>query len=85
MVEAQASGLRCLMSDNITTEVMITDLVESKSINEPPESWAKRVLETKDYERYSHANEVKAKGFDAESQIEFYTNLYINGEIGEEK
>ena len=60
---------------------MITDLVESKSISDTPEAWAKRVLETKNYERISHADEVRAKGFDAGAQIDFYTKLYLTGNL----
>lgn len=78
VVEAQASGLKCLMSDTVTDEVMITKLVEAKSITEPPKEWADRVLRTKDYERVSHAKEVAGKGFDSASQIDYYTKLYLN-------
>ncbi len=77
VVEAQASGLKCLMSDSVTDEVMITDLAESKSLTEEPAEWAKRVVMTKDYTRTSRAEEVKSKGFDSESQIDYYTNLYL--------
>lgn len=45
IVEAQASGLPCLMSDTICREVIATDLVETMSIELPPEAWAERVYE----------------------------------------
>lgn len=77
VVEAQASGLRCLISDSVTEEVIITELAKAKSLSETPEEWAKTVVETRDYSRTSHAEEVKNKGFDSESQIDYYTNLYI--------
>ncbi len=77
VVEAQASGLKCLMSDSVTDEVMITDLAESKSLAVEPAEWAKRVVMTKDYTRISRAEEVKSKGFDSESQIDYYTKLYL--------
>ena len=38
VVEAQTSGLRCLMSDSICTEVMATELVQAMSIKESPKS-----------------------------------------------
>ncbi|SDA65871.1 Glycosyltransferase involved in cell wall bisynthesis [Lachnospiraceae bacterium G11] len=78
VVEAQASGLRCLISDAVTNEVMITDLAEAKSLNDSPAEWAGRVIETRDYTRTSHAEEVKSKGFDSESQIDYYTKLYLD-------
>ncbi len=78
VVEAQTSGLRCLISDSVTDEVMITDLAEARSLTASPSEWSKRVVATKDYTRTSHAEEVKSKGFDLESQIDYYTNLYLD-------
>ena len=40
IVEAQASGLPCLMSDAICREVIATDLVETMSIEKEPKVWA---------------------------------------------
>ena len=79
VVEAQTSGLRCLISDSITDEVMITDLTESKSLDDPPLEWAKKIVSNKDYTRASRTEEVRRKGFDSESQIDYYTELYIGG------
>ena len=44
VVEAQAAGLQCLVSDTITTEVDITPLVSRMSIEEPPSMWARKIL-----------------------------------------
>jgi glycosyltransferase involved in cell wall biosynthesis len=79
VVEAQTSGLRCLISDSVTDEVMITDLTESKSLDDPPLEWAKKIVSNKDYTRASRTEEVRRKGFDSESQIDYYTELYIGG------
>ncbi len=40
VVEAQASGLPCLISDKITPMVAVTELVRRKSIDISPEDWA---------------------------------------------
>lgn len=40
LVEAQAAGLPVLMTDTITGEVALTDLVRTMSLSEPPEAWA---------------------------------------------
>ena len=45
VVEAQASGLQCLISDVITDEVDLTELVNRKSLQDQPETWAKKVLD----------------------------------------
>ena len=43
-VEAQACGLYSLLSDNITKEVALTDIVEYLSIDDLPINWAERIL-----------------------------------------
>ena len=45
VVEAQVSGLQCLLSDAITDEVNLTELVSRKSLQEEQEAWAKKVLD----------------------------------------
>ena len=76
VVEAQTAGLRCLISDSICGEVMITDLVHAMSLEDVPESWADYIEKTKNYERRGHLEEVKRAGFDVEMQagkmMEFY-------------
>ncbi len=46
VIEAQAAGLPCLISDRITKEVCITEAVESLPLE--AEIWAKRVLQLRD-------------------------------------
>lgn len=41
IVEAQATGLPCLISDSITKEVILSEWVENESINNSPLNWAK--------------------------------------------
>ena len=49
LVEAQASGLPCVISDNIPKQVQITDLIHPVSLERSPEYWSKKILEvTKD-------------------------------------
>lgn len=43
VVEAQASGLRCLLSDTITKDVELTDLLTYYSLGEGIEKWAKQL------------------------------------------
>ncbi len=43
VVEAQASGCKCLISDTITPDVMILDNAEMYPINEGPESWSRKL------------------------------------------
>lgn len=45
VVEAQASGLQCLVSDAVTPEVNVTELVSMRSINSEPRDWARKILD----------------------------------------
>lgn len=44
LVEAQAAGIPCVISDSITEEVKITNLIETVSLKEEANIWAKCVL-----------------------------------------
>ena len=76
VIEAQTAGLRCLISDTITDEVRITDLVESYSLDKTAAEWAAYVLEHCEYERRSRLSDVKKAGFDIQAQIERYQEIY---------
>ncbi len=77
VVEAQCSGLKCLISDTICEEVAVTDLVHTMSIEENPDRWADYIIETMEYERQDRVQEMQKAGFDvcaqAEKMAEFYT------------
>lgn len=79
VVEAQTSGLRCLMSDSICTEVMATELVQAMSIKESPEKWAEYIVDTQDYERSGHREQMEKAGFDVKAQAEIMTGFYETG------
>ncbi|MBQ9926666.1 MAG: glycosyltransferase family 1 protein [Lachnospiraceae bacterium] len=79
MVEAQTSGLRCIMSDTICREVVVTELVKIRSIEETPESWANDIEATADYERKTFVAEMQQAGFDVESQARKMLQFYKTG------
>ena len=76
LVEAQASGLRCLKSDVITNEVDVTDLVDALSIKEEPVIWAEKILQNVDYSRQNTYEIIKKSGFDISSSVSYLTNFY---------
>ncbi len=45
LVEAQAAGLPILMSDTVTPEAALTDLVKTLPLSEPPARWAETALQ----------------------------------------
>lgn len=80
VAEAQASGLRCLVSDQITREVALTELVAYRSIKEPAGRWARAVMEgSSDPDRKDHSAAIAAKGFDVRQQAERMAAFYLSG------
>lgn len=51
VIEAQATGLKCFVSDSITKEANITALVKYISLNQTSKEWANTILKDKDFER----------------------------------
>lgn len=81
MVEAQAAGLPCLISDGIPQECILTQgLVEIVPLAAGPEAWAERVLEKRNFPRTDRRAEIAAHGFDITTEAiklqEFYQNAY---------
>lgn len=85
IVEAQASGLPCLMSDTICREVIATELVETMSIEKEPKVWAEVLqrrmdaLVSKQENREKYAAKMAAAGFDVQAQAERMMRFYESG------
>lgn len=64
LVEAQASGLPCLISDKVPVECKMTEAVQQIPLNESPESWAEKAIAAAKTLRRDTYEEIKAAGFD---------------------
>ena len=81
MVEAQAAGLPCIISDKVPPECILTEgLVDVLPLSAEPEIWAAKILEKKNLPRTDRRNEIAAHGFDITTEAvklqEFYINAY---------
>lgn len=80
LIEAQASGLPCIVSDKIPIEAYLTDLVFPQKLSSSPEEWADAILEKRNTPRTDHSAEIAAHGFDITTEAvklqEFYLNAY---------
>lgn len=77
MVEAQAAGLPCIISDKVPPECVLTDgLVDIMPLSAKPEIWAEKILEKRSTQRTNHCGEITARGFDITTEAiklqEFY-------------
>lgn len=81
LVEAQAAGLCCLVSDTVTREAQATDLVTYLDIRQPAEVWARKILEKERYDRRDTCQEMVANGFDVGTQADGYRKFYLQGDV----
>jgi glycosyltransferase involved in cell wall biosynthesis len=79
MIEAQAAGLPCVMSDRVTGECVVTDLVTSLPIDDP-KRWAEEILAKKHTPRTDRLADIQRSGYDITAAAEKLTRFYLNGE-----
>ncbi len=77
LVEAQAAGLPCLISDTITQKTALTDQVRFLSLEASPESWAEAVWNGKAVSRSESCDKVRAAGYDIAEQAEKLQEFYL--------
>lgn len=78
IIESQAAGLKSIISDSITNEVMITSLVERLSLSLDASIWAQRVLENVNLqERKAYKNEIEHSGYDIMKTSKEYQDFCI--------
>ncbi|MFJ8260433.1 glycosyltransferase [Rummeliibacillus sp. NPDC094406] len=72
LVEAQATGLNCIISDTITLDVDLTNLVEFKKVESNLNEWKHCITTLKmDQYRSKYANKVKYCGYDIKDTVTF--------------
>jgi glycosyltransferase involved in cell wall biosynthesis len=80
LVEAQAAGLKCIVSDAITEESDITGRVEFISLDESPEYWTNQILSSS-FEHVNTYKRLQKNGYDSVSMAnwlsKFYSNYYL--------
>lgn len=78
MVEAQASGLPCVISDKVPIQCDITGNVKVVELDDGPEKWADVVMEyVKGFERKDTFEKVKAAGFDIRENAKWLEEFYV--------
>lgn len=85
LVEAQASGLPCVMSDTISEEVQICPDLTVLSLKEKPRVWAESIMRYKAFRRINTRSFIENHGFDIHSLTnklcQFYEESYTKGEV----
>ena len=81
IIEAQASGLPCIISDKVPIECKKTELVHQVSLSEDISKWAEQVIDASRSSRYDTSALIKSVGFDicesAKVMEQFYLEAYL--------
>ena len=84
MVEAQASGLPCIISDKVPPECILTEgLVNIMPLSASPEAWAGKILAIRAVPRTDRRAEIAAHGFDVSTEAVKLQEFYLNAVQGD--
>ena len=79
LVEAQAAGLPCVISDMITDEIMITDQISKVSLSGNTSLWNQEIAKYRYSKRKNTIEDIIEHGFDIEKNARWLEEFYTNG------
>ena len=82
LIEAQASGMKCITSKKVVAEeAKVTDLLEFYSLKKKAINWANEIYENMQYERKNTTEEIKNKKYDIIDTVKYLEETYekLNG------
>ena len=77
-IEAQASDLPLLLSDTVTKELELLPSTQFISLEAGPTAWAEAIVNSKQHNRQSSYEELKAAGYDIENETERVEKLLLD-------
>lgn len=83
VIEAQATGLPCLIADTITEEAGITECVHYKSLTDSAEAWADKVLSLSkiNENRDTYTENMKKYGYDITECVNLFLKIIKIDEV----
>lgn len=76
LLEAQASGMPCLMSDTVTKDAIVLSSTKVLSLNEPLEEWAGEIIKFENFNRRDTYQDLVRQGFDISSMVKDLMKFY---------
>lgn len=76
LIEAQASGLKCVISDSIPTDAIITKKVKRLSLDDDISIWVEEILSNKS-ERKEGIKDIEKSKYDITSNAKWLENFYV--------
>lgn len=78
LVEAQTTGLPCVISDYVPDEcILAEDLVSIQKLSDSPEIWADHIMNRLKEKRADHQQIIIDKGFDVNSTSKWLEEFYL--------
>ena len=77
LIEAQASGLPCIISEGVPAECVKTNLVKRLPVSIGVNVWAETILEKKGLSRPNPRREIIEAGYDIEANAQWLLNFYL--------
>lgn len=81
IIEAQAAGLPCLISDKVPIECKKTELVTQLPLAASSAEWAGAVLSAAETSRRNTLEQIRGAGFDIRANAEWLQNYYLSFEV----
>lgn len=82
LIEAQAAGLKCVISDTIPKDGVLTKDVTSISLNQSPAVWANEILKYQEYKRANNKEIIKKANYDIKNNAKTLEQFYIENARG---
>ena len=77
LIEAQCSGLPCLISDVINDDICLTSHVSKMALEQSAEAWAKKACDMlHKYQRQDESPSIEAQGYSIRDTINYLENVY---------
>ena len=77
MVEAQAAGLPCIVSDGVPVECDKTGLIKHIPLSASPAHWVEEILKTQSHARRNTSEQIIQAGYDIETNAQWLQNFYL--------
>lgn len=77
LVEAQAAGLSCVVSDTITSETDITGRLQFISLKQKADYWAEQIMSTP-REHADTSDSLRIKGYDTTTMAQWLSDYYMD-------
>lgn len=77
VIEAQANGLHCVVTEGLTEEMNALGMVEYVSLQKTPQVWAEALIRAASYPRQDTYEEMKVSGYDINTTAPWLQGFYL--------